>query len=269
MLSRSDLLLFLALALVLTPLELWRPVRRVAADWARLRTDALHIVFSGTLIRLGVIAFSMGLMWAARPILPAALGEAVRSQPGWLQFIEILLLSDLAFYCAHRMNHAVPWLWRFHEVHHSSEKLDWIAGHRLHPVDQGLQASIIVAPSLLLGFSPEPYLVFAMIYRWHAEFTHVNFRIDFGPLKWLIASPQYHHWHHADEPAAYDHNFGGQLVIFDWLFGTLNMPDRMPSKYGLSKPIATDYIGQLVHPFRRRAAAPPASAEAEPSLSGS
>ena len=153
-------------------------------------------------------------------------------------------------------------------MHHSSEKLDWIASHRLHPVDQTLHASIVAAPTLLLGFSPEPMLVFAMIYRWHAELTHANIRIDIGPLRWLIGTPQYHHWHHADEPDAYDRNFGGQLVIFDWLFGTLHMPDRMPHKYGLSKRIATDYVGQLMHPFRRSAAHTDVAPE-EPSLSGS
>jgi sterol desaturase/sphingolipid hydroxylase (fatty acid hydroxylase superfamily) len=267
--SRSDLILLLALALVFTPLEWLRPVRRVAVDWARLRTDVLHVFFSGSLVRLGVAALSMGLMWAAAPVLPHGLGLAVRSQPGWLQFVEIFLISDFAFYCAHRMIHATPWLWRFHEVHHSSEKLDWIAGHRLHPIDQTLQASIIAAPTVLLGFSPEPFLAFALIYRWHAEFTHANIRVNFGPLRWLIASPQYHHWHHADEPEAWDHNFGGQLVIFDWLFGTLHLPDRMPAKYGLSAPIAKDYIGQLLHPFRRRDAAPAEPAQPAPSLSGS
>ena len=92
-----------------------------------------------------------------------------------------------------------------------------------------------------------------------------------GMLKWIVASPQYHHWHHADQAWAYDRNFGGQLVIFDGLFGTLNLPDGMPAKYGLSEPIARDYFGQLAHPFRRGRGAPQpaASAGPEPSLSGS
>ena len=139
-------------------------------------------------------------------------------------------------------------------MHHSSEKLDWVAGNRVHPLDQILQATIIAAPPVLLGFAPGPLLAYALLYRWHAELLHSNVRVDFGPLKWLIASPQYHHWHHADEPAAYDRNFGGQLVIFDWLFGTLNLPGRgeMPAKYGLRTPIAPDYLGQLMHPFRAR-----------------
>lgn len=270
--SREELILLVALGLVFTPLERLRPIRRVPTDWARIRTDILHIFISGSLIHLGVGLLVMALMFVAAPLIPGAVGAAVRAQPAWLQFIEILLLSDIAFYGWHRTAHAVPTLWRFHEVHHSSEKLDWMAGTRVHPVDQGLQAAVIAAPSVLLSFSPEPLLVYAMIYRCHAVFTHCNLRVSLGPLKWLFATPQYHHWHHADEPAAFDHNFGGQLVIFDWLFGTLNLPAdaRMPRKYGLSEPIPRDYLGQLAHPFRRRGKAQPsAAARAEPSLSGS
>lgn len=270
---RAELILLLALGLVFIPLEWVRPVRRVPSDWQRLRTDALHVVFSGAAIRWAVAALMIGLALAAAPFAPGAVGAQVRAQPGWLQFVEILLISDLAFYLTHRLRHAVPWLWRFHEVHHSSEKLDWIAGHRVHPVDQIIESSAIAAPAVLLGFAPEPLLAYALIYRWHAVLLHSNVRIDFGPLKRLIASPQYHHWHHADQAWAYDRNFGGQLVIFDRLFGTLNLPDGMPAKYGLSSPIARDYLGQLAHPFLRlrgpAGAGPAASSPTEPSLSGS
>jgi sterol desaturase/sphingolipid hydroxylase (fatty acid hydroxylase superfamily) len=146
----------------------------------------------------------------------------------------------------------------------------------VHPVDQIIESAAIAAPAVLLGFSPEPLLAYALIYRWHAVLLHSNVRVDFGPLNRIIASPRYHHWHHADLPSAYDRNFGGQLAIFDWALGTLNLPEGLPGKYGLSPPIAGDYLGQLAHPFRspRRAesqgtASGPASGAAEPSLSGS
>jgi sterol desaturase/sphingolipid hydroxylase (fatty acid hydroxylase superfamily) len=250
--SRSDLFLLLALGLVFTPIEWLWPIRRTAADWQRLRTDFLHIFISGALIRLAISLVIAGLGLVSGHLLPSAVGETIRGQPAWLQYIEIVLLADFAFYGFHRLSHASPTLWRFHQVHHSSEKLDWIAGNRVHPVDQVLLAATYTAAPLLLGFSPGPLLAYALIFRWHAELLHSNVRIDFGPLKWLVASPQYHHWHHADEPAAYDRNFGGQLLVFDWLFGTLNLPrEGMPQKYGLSEPIPRDYVGQMIHPFRR------------------
>lgn len=250
--SRSDFMMLLALGLVFTPLEWLWPIRRAPNDWPRLRTDVLHIFISGTVIRLSVSTIVAGIGLLVSHVLPATLSPAIRSQPGWLQFVEILLIAEFAFYGYHRLSHAVPTLWRFHAVHHSSEKLDWIAGNRVHPVDQILLATTYTAVPLLLGFSPEPLLVYGFVYRWHVEFLHSNVRINLGPLKWLIASPQYHHWHHADEEEAYDRNFGAQLLIFDWLFGTLNMHgEAMPRKYGLSEPIPRDYLGQMLYPFRR------------------
>ena len=270
----NELILLLAVGLVFAPLEWLRPIRKVPADWRRLRTDA-YVFVSGSLIRWGGAAAAVAIAMVVAAVAPGGLGGAVRSQPGWLQFIELLLVSDLVFYGAHRLFHAVPFLWRFHEVHHSSEKLDWIATNRVHPVDQIINSAIIAAPALILGFAPGPMLVYALVYRFHGAWLHSNVSSDLGPLGWLVATPKYHHWHHADQLDAYDRNFGGQLLIFDRLFGTLNLPPgRMPQKYGLSDPIPATYLGQLMHPFRRpgpggEAAAPyarAASAETARSL---
>ena len=249
--SRADLLMLAALGLVFTPLEWLLPIRRARPDWARLWTDVLHLFLSGTVIRWGAAVVGAGLALAAAALVPGTLGLTIRAQPIWLQYAELLVVSDLAFYAAHRLFHAVPFLWRFHEVHHSSEHLDWIATYRVHPVDQILNSTIIAMPAVLLGFSPAALLIYGFVYRWQAVWLHSNVKADLGPLKWLIASPEYHHWHHADEADAYDRNFGGQLVIFDRLFGTLNLPrGRSPAKYGMTPPIAADYLGQLAHPFR-------------------
>lgn len=257
----NELLTLAALALVFAPLEHLRPTRRAPRSLDRLRVDALHVFVSGALIKFGSTVVLVAVAFGATMLVPDSLREAVRSQPEWLQFIEVLLISDLGFYLAHRLFHTFPALWRFHEIHHSSEHLDWIATYRVHPVDQIINSVIIAAPAVLLGFGGLPVLAYALIYRWHAVLLHSNINVDFGPLKWLIASPQYHHWHHADEAAAYDRNFGGQLVIFDRLFGTLNLPrdTAMPAKYGLSEPIPATYLGQLAHPFSR--AGRPAQAE--------
>ena len=70
----------------------------------------------------------------------------------WLQFLEIMLLADLVQYWVHRMFHQIPWLWKFHAVHHSAEVMDWMAGNRLHLVDLALTRSLIYIPSFILGF---------------------------------------------------------------------------------------------------------------------
>ena len=75
-------------------------------------------------------------------------------------------------------------------------------------------------------------------------------RIHFGPLKWLIASPEYHHWHHANQREAYDRNFASQLAIIDVIAGTVFIPKHAPEAYGLTEPMPDLYHQQFLHPFR-------------------
>ena len=84
--------------------------------------------------------------------MPLGISSAVQSQPLWLQVVEHFCMADLGFYLAHRAFHAVPWLWRFHAVHHSIEEMDWLAAHRVHAVDQILQVGVADA-AVPLGLS--------------------------------------------------------------------------------------------------------------------
>jgi hypothetical protein len=71
-------------------------------------------------------------------------------------------------------------------------------------------------------------------------------------LKWVFASPEFHHWHHAVDKEAHDKNFSGQLPLWDMVFGTVHMPpNRLPNAYGVHEPIPDTYIGQLAYPFRK------------------
>jgi sterol desaturase/sphingolipid hydroxylase (fatty acid hydroxylase superfamily) len=250
--SASDLLFLLGTAAALIVLERLAPLHprqpTLRAGWM---TDILHVFVSGEMIRLGTTMLTVGAAIMALSIVPAPVRDAVRSQPDILEFVELLILSDLCFYAAHRMYHAVPMLWRFHAVHHSSERLDWLATYRVHPVDQILNSTMIALPAIVLGFSPIAVVAYHLIYRIHSPLLHSNLKINLGPLRHIIATPQYHHWHHADQPEAYDKNFAGQLSIIDRLFGTYNAAGdkAAPSRYGVGDKIPKDYLGQLLQPF--------------------
>ena len=88
-----------------------------------------------------------------------------------------------------------------------------------------------------------------MIYHWHSLLLHSNLKLGFGPLKRIIASPDFHHWHHARAREAWDRNFAGQLAIWDFLFGTAYLPEgRTAERFGIAEPV----------PFKLwRAIAPP------------
>jgi sterol desaturase/sphingolipid hydroxylase (fatty acid hydroxylase superfamily) len=175
--------------------------------------------------------------------------------PLWLQVALALVISDLSFYSVHRLFHKIPWLWKFHAVHHSIEELDWLAAHRIHPVDQILTKGASLVPIFALGFSDSAIGIYALLYHWQTLLEHSNVRVSFGPLRWIIASPQFHHWHHADQREAFDKNFASQLSILDACFGTLHMPgNEYPSRYGTYEPVPREYIAQLRYPFVMRKA---------------
>jgi sterol desaturase/sphingolipid hydroxylase (fatty acid hydroxylase superfamily) len=120
----------------------------------------------------------------------------------------------------------------------------------VHPIDQILTKGLSLLPVYALGFSTPATLLFVVLYHWQSLLIHSNVRIGFGPLRWILASPHFHHWHHANCPEALDKNFAGQLAFLDLLFGTLHMPPgRMPPRYGTEDPVPRSYLGQIAYPF--------------------
>lgn len=253
MLGPIDFVAIAIIALIFIPLERLLPLH---PDQKLLRhhwlNDAAFLFFNIIPITFGIVFFSFLFARAAQSWMPAGFVAAVRGQPVWLQAAEAVLVADIGFYLAHRTFHAVPFLWRFHAVHHSIEELDWLAAYRVHPLDQILTKSASMLPVILLGFSDASVAIYVLLYKWQSLAIHSNSRISIGPLKWIFASPQFHHWHHANEPAAFDKNFAGQLAFLDWIGRSLYMPARMPAKYGTDEPMPQRFDLQMIHPFRRQ-----------------
>jgi sterol desaturase/sphingolipid hydroxylase (fatty acid hydroxylase superfamily) len=218
---RNLLLVFL----VFVPLEHLFPLHEGRSLFRRARLlDLTHYLVSGLLIRFGMVAILIGTISLSAAVVPESWSAAAAGLRLWLQVICVLVIADLGFYAAHRLFHAVPWLWRFHAIHHSIEEMDWLAAHRVHPVDQILTKSASLVPVFALGFSEVAIGISALIYHWQSLLIHANLRVPFGPLRWLVASPEFHHWHHANQREAFDKNFSGQLPLWDMVFGTLHMP---------------------------------------------
>ena len=251
------LLNVLVLALLFIPLERLfarRPEQPIfRPGW---QTDLAHFAVSHLLVQVTVLLTlapaALFFAWAARP----GLQQAVQSQPLVLQFVEILVVADLAEYVVHRAFHRVPWLWRFHEIHHSARAMDWLASSRLHLVDIVLTRGLSFIPLYVLGFSPPAVYAYLMFVSFHAVFIHANVRWRLRPLEWLVVTPRFHHWHHAAAPEAVDRNFAIHLPIIDRLFGTAHFPPgRWPDAYGLAGPsLADGWFRQLAAPFRPPAA---------------
>lgn len=254
-----NLKIVLITLLIFLPLERLLPRCKQKVLRRHWKNDVVFLLINSIPIRFGLIMLTVIILSIAQKCVPAGFQARVAAQPLWMQLPELILLGDLGFYCAHRMFHAVPWLWKFHQVHHSIEHLDWLAGVRVHPLDQIITKGASLLFILPFGFSLEALVLGAAIYQFHSTFLHSNVNINFGPLKWLIASPEFHHWHHGNEKKAYDRNFAGQLSILDVVFRSLYMPQgRKPKKFGINKPVPQNYLVQLAYPFMDEGASRPA-----------
>ncbi len=236
------------LAVVFRPLEMLFPAkpgqRFFRPDWL---TD-LWFFLGQYLLWNGLVLWALsGLAGQLDGIVPEGLRLAVAAQPWWLQAIAIILLSDLLIYWGHRLQHRVGFLWRFHSVHHSAEHLDWLAAHREHPLDSIYTIGLINLPALLLGFPLETLVGFIAFRGIWAIYIHSNVRLPIGPLRYLIGSPQIHHWHHdRDRDAG---NYANLSPLMDLIFGTYYGPDHEPEAFGLERPTARSYAGHLIRPL--------------------
>jgi sterol desaturase/sphingolipid hydroxylase (fatty acid hydroxylase superfamily) len=205
-------------------------------------TPALSVVSVAVAIVVGLasLAWVPGLL--VRPLV-AMVPDAAMPLLG-------IALFDVAIYWVHRWSHEVPFLWRFHAIHHSTTTLDWVSGFRNHPFD----GAIIAPPFVFLiaaGFSPEFTGVLAIVQVVTGLFLHANVRFRWRPLHRIVITPEFHHWHHTNEPDAWNSNYSVFLPLWDLVFGTYYMPtDRRPSRYGVNEAIPTGFGAQLLHPLR-------------------
>jgi sterol desaturase/sphingolipid hydroxylase (fatty acid hydroxylase superfamily) len=247
------LLELLVLALVFIPMErIWslREAKIFRPGW---QTDLKHFFASHAGVQvisfLTLIPVQVAFAWAVK--LPFQ--KHVAAQPLVLQFFEILLVSDLVTYWVHRAFHKIRWLWSFHAIHHSSLHLDWLAGSRSHIVDIVANRLFAFLPIFLLGFAPPALYAYILFVSFHAVYIHANVNHRWPYLRWLIATPEFHHWHHTSDEEGIDKNFAVLLAFIDVMFGTAHMPSYWPKHYGTTKfqPPET-YLGQLSYPFRRQ-----------------
>lgn len=245
----------LLVALIFVPIERLLPARREQRTLRRgWFNDTIYFLFNRIPIGIGLLCMAMLGLMIGDAFVPSEVRAIVARQPVWLEVVALILIADLSFYAVHRLFHTIPALWRFHAIHHSIEELDWLAAHRVHPVDQILTKGAALVPTFALGFSDGALAIFFILYQWHSLMLHANLRIGFGPLHWVIASPCFHHWHHADHPEAWNRNFSAQLPVWDMVFGTAHMRrDALPTRYGIEEDVPPTYARQLLYPFRRRA----------------
>jgi sterol desaturase/sphingolipid hydroxylase (fatty acid hydroxylase superfamily) len=178
--------------------------------------------------------------------------------PIWVELlIAVLALDFSAQYIVHYLLHKIPFMWRFHMVHHSDTNVDATSATRHHPGDYLMREVFALLVIILFGIPLAYYLFYRMITVFFAYFTHANFympkTID-KILSLVFVTPNMHKFHHHFEMPWTDTNFGNIFSFWDRIFGTLTYDDPKKVTFGLDLLDSTkdqDILYQLKIPFNK------------------
>ncbi len=256
-LVRSGVWLLL-LAILFVPLERLFPQRREKLFRPGFAIDVGYYFLNGLAVATLMSTPLALVAWLAHGWLPGGIATFVQELPLWQRGLLSMAIGEVGFYWGHRWSHEIPFLWRFHAIHHSAEHVDWLVTSRDHPLGIVFTRLCGFVPLTVLGLldplSDDPgavVLTILIVGQVWAFFIHANVRWRFGPLEWLIATPAFHHWHHTnDGPTVVDKNYAPMLPWIDWIFGTLHLPARaMPVRYGTDSVVPVGLLRQLMGPL--------------------
>ena len=213
--TQTGTLAFVALFFFLLSMQAIAPLRRwVLPKLQHLVTNIGVAIAAGAAAQLAVVPIGVAVTrWAARDSF--GLFHWVRL-PEWLTLAAGFVLLDFTFYYWHRLNHVVPFLWRFHNVHHIDADLDVSTSLRFHFGEIALSTAFRVVQLALLGVPTSLYLVFEVCFGAAAQFHHSNWRLPYGVeavLNRFIVTPRMHGIHHSIVQHETNSNYS---TIFSW-----------------------------------------------------
>jgi len=145
------------------------------------------------------------------------------SIPEWSKIIVAILVLDFAIYIQHVLFHFLPFLWRFHKVHHVDLDIDLTTGLRFHPVEMILSMIIKFGVICFIGAPVLAVIVFEVVLNAMAVFNHGNIQL----AKWFdkalrifVVTPDVHRVHHSTIAKETNSNFGFNLIYWDKILGT-------------------------------------------------
>ncbi|MCU0247428.1 MAG: sterol desaturase family protein [Bryobacter sp.] len=261
---------FLAVFTVFAVWETLRPRTRPVLSTARRWLWHGLLLVAGNWTAQWV--FRIGSVGVALAVAESPYGLLNRS---WLplpvRFVLTLLAVDLLHYAVHVGFHRFPWLWRFHQVHHSDADYDLTTGLRFHPVETILTEGLTLLAVGVLAPPPIALLIAQLITLAQDLFEHSNVRVPERVVRWLrpiLITPELHRVHHALEVGSQNTNFGTIFPWWDRLGGTYN---AVPCDGGPDFPVGLITVAPetslkpshiLLAPFRSQSAPRPQAAEA-------
>ena len=245
----------MALVVIFVPLERLFAVQ-AHPIWRKGIVTDLCYYFISSLLPAAALSAPMAIVaWAAHQAVPAAFLDASANAPLWVRIPVTMVLGEVGYYWGHRWSHQIPLLWKFHSIHHSAERLDFLVNGRAHPVDMVFGRFCALVPVVALGFGgpaaksgSQVVIAVTLFGTIWSFFIHSNLRWRFGPLEWLVSTPAFHHWHHTQR-GPINRNYSSTLPWLDWIFGTFHLPNQWPESYGIEEPMPNTIWGQFLHPI--------------------
>jgi sterol desaturase/sphingolipid hydroxylase (fatty acid hydroxylase superfamily) len=248
------------------------------ATAGRVRHGMRNLVL-GVVNALVNATICVGLWWAVARWTEAQSFGLLHwlSPPDWARLIGAFLLIDGWMYFWHRLNHRVPFLWRFHRVHHSDPKMDVTTANRFHAGEIVMSCVLRIPVIALAGVRLEELAIYEAAMFGVVQLHHANINLT-APvdrlLRWLIVTPYMHKVHHSNWQPETDSNYSSLFSFWDRLFGTFRLRDDPHSlHYGLNELTAHEHHtlgGLLATPFKdieRNAKASPEPTPEQPRLS--
>lgn len=246
--------IFTALTLIpgvaCNPGKPWWRSRGLAIDGCYLALNAVLASYLSTAVAIAV-ALTLALFLPTIEIIRLLQGNGLFARfPLATQCALYLAISDFLLYWIHRVFHRKI-LWPFHAIHHASEDVDWTTGYRMHPINLALSANLVPLLMLYLGIPLKVIILLAPLDTAVGYFVHANLNWTLGPLRYVIATPVFHRWHHTRSNQGGAANFAPTFAIWDVLFGTFFMPaGELPARYGIDdEAFPPRFARQLVYPF--------------------
>ncbi|WP_156861830.1 sterol desaturase family protein [Casimicrobium huifangae] len=236
----AGVLQVIATALICIPLERLAPVQ-VIAERRQVRTDVIFTLvnklgliplftFAALLLLLSPLEASARLHgyapWSLEDFWPGLAGNPA------LSLLLYVIVLDFAEYWRHRLQHRLDWWWQLHALHHAQRDMTFWTDDRNHIVDELLAALWMATVALAIGVPPQQFPLVLFVLKLIESLSHANLRWSFGPLKYLLVSPQFHRVHHGisigHEGRTQGVNFGVVFTIWDKLFGTADFRNAYP-----------------------------------------
>jgi sterol desaturase/sphingolipid hydroxylase (fatty acid hydroxylase superfamily) len=180
--------------------------------------------------------------------VPGIAVEAWAGWPLWVLAPLAVIAYDFADYWTHRVLH-IRVLWPIHAIHHSDPDVNGLTAYRIHFLE-GLAMWVCYALLLTwIGLPPEAIGLAALFRALHNIYVHIDVDWDHGPFHFVLASPRFHRWHHADHAEAYDRNLANVLPVWDVLFGTYRNLGKLDVPLGANGVPQHDIVRLTLWPF--------------------